>query len=150
MAEKNPPRSVDVKPSSFFLTINQFGDMTFDEFAQSTVGIGLFNKNGVGDPRFATVGTLPANDAPRPSVDSRGNCQSRVRQQLCNSCSAQSAVSAAEFCLCRAGDGNLTSRNVDDFILLHIYLLKASNITFYLMSNLACFISISLFFLPEL
>ena len=99
--------------SSFFLSVNQYSDLRFDEFVSQTVGVGLFRKRTVdtSPPVNASKGVLPVSPAPRYSVDySQGSCNSRIRRQECNSCSAHSAISAVEYCLCLAGEDNLPPR----------------------------------------
>ena len=51
---------------------------------------------------------------PPTSLDySTGTCQSTIRNQLCNSCSAHAATAALEYCLCLAGDENISARLIE-------------------------------------
>jgi len=103
--------------TSYFVAINSFSDLTFNEFVASFTGVGLFkplaNLTNPVPAQFQTRGSLPTNPQPPLSVDfSQSVCKSRIRQQICNSCSAQSAISSVEYCLCLAGENNLKPRSI--------------------------------------
>ena len=61
---------------------------------------------------------------------------SKVRMQICNSCSAHSTVTAVEYCLCLAGEKGLTSRSwndqdIDDDIIFTIAVHQYINWNLY-------------------
>ena len=90
-----------------------FGDLTFEEFVATSLGLGRFSSAPAAvAPAFATRGQLPVNRSPPRAVDTEQGCQTPVKDQLCNSCSAHSVVAASELCLCRAGGEVVTSRSV--------------------------------------
>lgn len=98
---------------TFFLSINVFGDLTFEEFVATSLGLGRFSSAPAAvAPAFATRGQLPVNQSPPSAVDAEQGCETPVKNQLCNSCSAHSAVAASELCLCQAGGEVVTSRSV--------------------------------------
>ena len=103
--------------ASYFVAINSFSDLTYNEFVASFTGVGLFkplaNLTNPVPADFQSRGSLPTNPQPPLSVDfSQSVCKSRIRNQICNSCSAQSAISAVEYCLCLAGENNLQPRSI--------------------------------------
>ena len=106
--------------------MNNYGDMAFDEFLQTNVGVGLFQSaaNVTNFDPAVSRGELPVNPDLPESIDDeefvspgesgqRSECRSSVRKQQCNNCAAQAAVSSIEYCLCMAGDADLTPRQVD-------------------------------------
>ena len=79
----------------------------------NSTGLGILSSGPASlAPSQMTRGQLPVNQAPPSAVDAEQGCETPVKNQLCNSCSAHSAVAASELCLCQAGGEVVTSRSV--------------------------------------
>ena len=65
--------------------------MSFDEFTQQQLGLGIFSSDtDLPVPLQTNVGELPLDSAPPRLVDRSGSvCQTPVNNQICNSCAAQ-------------------------------------------------------------
>ena len=105
---------------------------------QSRTGTGQLNPDRANSSVAGTLsrGFLPVNPNPPAFLDytqaaqrrqsygqgqgqdqrdtlTTGQCRPRVRDQgVCSSCSAQATVTALEYCLCLAGEGELEPRSV--------------------------------------
>ena len=65
---------------TYFLKMNKFGDMTFQEFAAANTGLGKFKKDKTGPALFSTRGIIPINSDPPASIDfSQTSCPSVIR-----------------------------------------------------------------------
>ena len=65
---------------TYFLKINKFGDMTFEEFAAANAGLVKFNKDKTGSALFSSRGNIPINSDPPDSIDfSQTSCPSVIR-----------------------------------------------------------------------
>ena len=96
------------------MRINEFSDLTSEDFSQRFLGIPPFTAQSIPlPPKEATRGELPVNFNPPPAVDGEQGCQTPVTLQLdgCNSCGVHSVINAAELCLCRAGGEQITPRS---------------------------------------
>ena len=99
---------------TFFLRINEFSDLTPDDFRQRFLGFPPFTSQSIpAPPTEATRGELPVNLNPPSAMDWEQGCQTPVTEQLdgCNSCGVHSVINAAELCLCRAGGEQITPRS---------------------------------------
>lgn len=118
---------------SFSMSVNQFSALSFQEFALRQSGMGVINNQFDARPEFDNRGVLrysPFHNCrsntylhislyskvlePPTSLDySNGTCRSTIREQLCNSCSAHAATAALEYCLCLAGEENISARLIE-------------------------------------
>ena len=99
---------------TYTAAVNIYSDLTFQEFASNFTGLGSFSRSSAGvAPETMSRGNLPVNPQPQTSLDfSESSCNSSVRNQVCNSCSAHSAVAGVEYCVCMAGERDLSPRSV--------------------------------------
>ena len=65
--------------------------MSFDEFTQQQLGLGIFSSNtNLPAPPQLAVGQLPlASPPPRQMERMESSCMTPVNNQVCNSCAAQ-------------------------------------------------------------
>ena len=65
---------------TYFLRINKFGDMTFEEFAAANTGLIKFNKDKTSSALLSSRGIIPINSDPPASIDySQTSCPSVIR-----------------------------------------------------------------------
>ena len=79
------------------MRINQFSDLTPEDFSRRFLGIPAFTNDSISvAPREGTRGVLPVNPNPPPALDVEQGCGTPVTQQLdgCNSCGVHSGSSS--------------------------------------------------------